>query len=135
MSTYPRHFTTAQANELLPRLQQVLAEARRTLDEAERAEEHVLEMRAKIQGNGHTPQPADENPRQALDAARERFALAVAAIEALGVVLKDAREGLVDFPAWRDGREVFLCWREGEPRVAWWHEIADGYAGRQPLGA
>ena len=34
------------------------------------------------------------------------------------IVLRDMGRGLVDFPAMRDGREVYLCWEEGEPRSA-----------------
>jgi hypothetical protein len=52
---------------------------------------------------------------------------------ALGVESKDYAQGLVDFPAKRDGRTVYLCWRLGEPAVEFWHEIDAGYAGRQPL--
>lgn len=134
MSIYPQHFTPMEADILLPRIQALLAEARRALDEAEHAQEHLLEQRAKVMGNGHAHPPAAEDPHQAFVAAREALAEALAAVEALGVVVKDVRAGLVDFPAWRDGREVFLCWRDGEPRVAWWHDIEAGYVGRQPLG-
>ena len=34
----------------------------------------------------------------------------------LGVALKDIEQGLVDFPAERDGRIVYLCWKQGEKR-------------------
>jgi hypothetical protein len=51
----------------------------------------------------------------------------------LGVELKDALRGLVDFPCWMDDRVVYLCWRLDEPAVAWWHEIDAGFAGRQKL--
>jgi hypothetical protein len=52
---------------------------------------------------------------------------------ALGVEFKDYTQGLVDFPAKRDDRIVYLCWRLGEPAVEFWHEVDAGYAGRQPL--
>ena len=55
------------------------------------------------------------------------------AIAELGVILKDLEVGLVDFPAHRNGREVYLCWRLGEDHIGWWHEIDSGFAGRQPL--
>ena len=42
-------------------------------------------------------------------------------------------EGLVDFYTLRDDRLVFLCWRLGEPHVTYWHDIEDGFAGRQPV--
>lgn len=51
----------------------------------------------------------------------------------LDVLLRDSDPALVDFPAERDGEEIFLCWREPEETVAWWHPIDTGYAGRRPL--
>ena len=50
-----------------------------------------------------------------------------------GILLRDPDTGLVDFPAERDGRRVFLCWRLGEERVGWYHEQRAGYSGRRPL--
>jgi len=51
----------------------------------------------------------------------------------LGVEAKGLDLGLVDFPGEIDGRRVYLCWRVGEPTVQYWHEIEDGFSGRQPL--
>ena len=51
----------------------------------------------------------------------------------LGVELKDPFSGLIDFPCWKDGREVYLCWMLDEPEVAHWHELTAGFAGRQQL--
>ncbi len=49
------------------------------------------------------------------------------------VVLRDLDRGLVDFPALRDGREVYLCWVEGEDEIGFWHGPDAGFAGREPL--
>jgi hypothetical protein len=49
------------------------------------------------------------------------------------IVLRDLDRGLVDFPALREGREVYLCWEEGEPAIGYWHEPDAGFAGRRPL--
>lgn len=54
-------------------------------------------------------------------------------IQALGVVVKDVDQGLVDFIGTRDGREIYLCWRHGEAEIAYWHELNAGFAGRRPL--
>ncbi len=62
-----------------------------------------------------------------------RLYLAVERIRELGVVLKDLDMGLLDFPHERDGRVVFLCWHPPEERVAYWHDLDAGYAGRQPI--
>lgn len=54
-------------------------------------------------------------------------------ILATGAQVKDINTGLLDFPAWRGDHEVFLCWKYGEENIAFWHEIEDGFAGRQPI--
>jgi hypothetical protein len=50
-----------------------------------------------------------------------------------GILLRDPDIGLVDFPAERDGRRVYLCWKLGEEHVAWYHEATGGFGGRRPL--
>ncbi len=58
---------------------------------------------------------------------------ALAELQAAEVVLRDLDRGLVDFPALRDGREVYLCWLEGEDEIGFWHDPDAGYGGREPL--
>ena len=58
---------------------------------------------------------------------------AVAALDQREIVLRDLDRGLIDFPAIRDGREVYLCWIDGEPDIGFWHELDAGYPGRQEL--
>lgn len=50
-----------------------------------------------------------------------------------GCIIKGIAEGLVDFPAILNGREVFLCWKIPEEKVRFWHDLDSGYAGRQKL--
>jgi hypothetical protein len=51
-----------------------------------------------------------------------------------GVELKDYSRGLIDFPSERSGRIVLLCWELSDgDEIEWWHEVDDGYAGRQPI--
>jgi hypothetical protein len=54
-------------------------------------------------------------------------------IQDTGVLIKDLNTGLLDFPALRNGHEVYLCWRWGEGDIAFWHEVDSGFAGRQPI--
>ena len=56
-------------------------------------------------------------------------------LEKIGCELKDYQVGLVDFTSIYEGREVCLCWKLGEEKVAWWHELNAGYAGRKPVTA
>jgi hypothetical protein len=57
----------------------------------------------------------------------------VEAMNAAGVVLRDPETGLVDFPALREGRDIFLCWRVGEEHVMFWHGTDTGFGSRRPL--
>lgn len=50
-----------------------------------------------------------------------------------GIEVKDIDQGLLDFPAERDGTVVFLCWRVDEPSIAFWHPLDTGFQGRQAL--
>jgi hypothetical protein len=63
----------------------------------------------------------------------ERFDALIHQIQDTGVQIKDINTGLLDFSALRKGREVYLCWQYGEGDIAFWHEIDEGYAGRQPI--
>jgi hypothetical protein len=50
-----------------------------------------------------------------------------------GILLRDPDTGLIDFPAERDGEDVFLCWQLGEDDVAYYHGVRSGFSGRKPL--
>jgi hypothetical protein len=54
-------------------------------------------------------------------------------VQEIGCELKDVRLGLVDFYALLDDRLVYLCWRLGEQGITHWHELNEGYGGRQPI--
>lgn len=54
-------------------------------------------------------------------------------IQERGVIVKDLNRGLIDFPHLKDGREVYLCWELGEDAIEFWHEVEDGYSGRQKI--
>jgi hypothetical protein len=50
-----------------------------------------------------------------------------------GVILRDLREGLLDFPAQDGDLEYLLCWKIDEPDIHFWHLESDGFRGRKPL--
>jgi len=58
---------------------------------------------------------------------------AVSRLDDWGIVLRDIRSGLIDFPALVNGRQVWLCWRLGEDGIDWWHDLATGFESRRPL--
>ena len=54
-------------------------------------------------------------------------------LEAIGAELKDPQQGLVDFRSQLEDREIYLCWKLGEPEIGHWHELDEGFEGRQEL--
>ena len=118
----PRWWTVEEANHALPRVAEAVERAQSAASGiAERADA----LSTTATGNGHA-RPAIEEVGEFHDV--------VVALEAEGIVLRDVRTGLVDFPARASsGRGYWLCWIVGEPEVTWWHWPEDGFAGRTPL--
>jgi hypothetical protein len=130
-----RHFTPDEANELLeevrPAAEELVAHRRAWMEATAKG----ARLTSRIAGNGGDFDP--QEPRELeeeLERELEAVAEAVQRLERLGVLVKDAERGLVDFPALREnGEEVLLCWQVGEDEIAFWHGLEEGFAGRKPL--
>ncbi len=129
-----KFFTPEQANRMLPLVKRIVADITSTTRE-------LMAREARMNQIGPEPgEPLNDVYHKDFIEAQEEQEDGVARLhelreelESLGILLKDYQRGLVDFPCWVDGREVYLCWHEGEDAVLWWHEIADGFAGRRPI--
>jgi hypothetical protein len=122
-----RYFTLEQVQAALDIIRPLVAEImeiRQTILSQEPEVWPVVEKAAGNGGNKVASQMAQEIGR--LD-------LAIRAILATGALLKDVNSGLVDFPALREEREIYLCWKYGEEDIRFWHEVDAGFSGRQPL--
>jgi len=130
----PQYFTPDEANEALEDvrpLTEELVEHRRALVELQ---ERQPSLTARIAGNGGNVEPHElQEVQERLDEEVAGIARCVARIHELGALVKDLDEGLVDFPARREGEEVLLCWRLGEDEVGFWHGLEEGFSGRKPL--
>ena len=127
----PRLFTVAEANALLPDLEPTLRALQTQKGELDRGRQRLAELTPRMRGNGHGAEAATLEHRMTELAAA--LAEGIKRISALGIDIKDLDQGLIDFPSLRGGRVVYLCWRLGEDRLAFWHELDAGFAGRQPL--
>jgi len=129
-----RHFTPEEANAALadvrPLVEQMVAHRRAHVEALVRQEE----LEGRIRGNGGGIPPA-ELADAAAEVEREARSLArvIDEVTELGVEVKDIDEGLVDFPALREGEPVLLCWKLGEDEIRYWHTLEGGFAGRRPL--
>lgn len=123
---HERHYTVAEANAELGRLEPLLARLREAKDELLDTDAREALVEASTTNGGGTP------GKQVGEAFLEVRSMLVELTE-MGIVVRDVDRGLVDFPAVLEGREVYLCWELGESEVAHWHELDSGYDARQPL--
>jgi hypothetical protein len=126
-------FTREEAEALLPKIEPLLQEIQQLGREIAEHESHLQVDQTKLMSNGHKPPADTETLQNEVRILNRRIRANVDAILAMGVIVKDLAEGLIDFPSLLHGREVYLCWRLGEDGIHWWHEIEGGFAGRQPL--
>jgi hypothetical protein len=123
---HDRHFTRAEADAMVPKLETLMGELRQAKESLTDAEAHKALSEASG-GNGGGSEGRKVG---------EAFLLVrgmLAQLHEAGIVVRDIDGGLLDFPALLEDREVYLCWRVGEERVAYWHDLDSGFQGRQPL--
>jgi hypothetical protein len=129
-----RYFTVEEANEALEEVRPLTEELvghRRALVELQ---ERQSVLTTRIAGNGGNVEPHElEEVQEQLDEEVAGIARCVARIHEVGALVKDLDDGLVDFPATRDGEDVLLCWRLGENEIGFWHGPDEGFSGRKPL--
>jgi hypothetical protein len=130
-----KYFNREEAEELLPLIEHCLRQARDSKQQVEGLDRELSQASARIMVLGGSL-PAYGK----LSATREQrgklvsqLQEAINQIQDTGCLVKDLDEGLVDFPTLRAGEEVYLCWKLGEERIAYWHGMEEGFAGRKPL--
>lgn len=128
MPIFEKHFTLAEANALVPWVRETF-------------EEFLgLEEKRQVPTDSQMPAPfvpAGKNGKRDKNAPPdpvERMRELLEEVVARGIVIQDPRRGLIDFPGWRAGEEIFLCYElaDGDAIQAW-HSLEGGYAGRRPL--
>jgi hypothetical protein len=122
--TEDRLYTLEEANAQLPDLRERLPRLRIARDGLIAASERIKE--AVASDGGGVADAGWFTHQQTLKTELEHLA-------ERGILLRDPEIGLIDFPAERGGRPVYLCWRLGEDQVAWYHEANAGFGSRKPL--
>lgn len=126
-----RFYTLNEARATLAEVVPLLEELRDLKARLDTARVELEHINPAMRSNGHGMKAMVLEREMTESAARivERASM----ISGLGIEVKDLDQGIIDFPALRDGRVIFLCYRLGEPDIQFWHEIDGGFAGRQPL--
>lgn len=130
-----RTYTVEEANRELPRVRPIVAQIaelsalRPDLEEQLRMAEYA----AQRPGANGDDRERHQQANDAVNGAEEELLKAVMSLNTMGIQLKGALEGLIDFPSYRDGELIELCWKLGEERVEHWHRIGEGFGGRKRL--
>ena len=118
-----RRFTLEQANRSLALVRRVVSDIVQTRENASRLQTQLESSSGKEQ----------KQVQQDLDLAVDKLHTYLDELTEIGCELKDFSVGLVDFIGRHQGRDIYLCWKLGEERVAYFHEINSGFAGRMPV--
>ena len=125
---HDRHYTVEQANAarawVAERVNWIRDARAILIALGGRVEDAIASLNPQVGGS----YPGVEIARPLVELSR-----ALGELEAVDVVVRDIDRGLVDFPAIRDGQEVYLCWLIEEDQIRFWHEPEAGFAGRRPL--
>jgi hypothetical protein len=123
---HERHWTIEDTNAVLPWVADRVRRMRSARDRlADESTMTALPSIATVTGGAW---PGRENAEATLE-----LTFGLEQLSRLDIVVRDLDAGLIDFPALRDGEEVYLCWLVDEPEVTHWHAIEAGFMGRQPL--
>ena len=127
MPTKNKYFSVEEANSIVPQLLVDIPRLQELMNDLTQRYPDVEKARKNAQLNGGSLQGVDYiNCIFKINSLTEQF-------ESKGVILKGIEHGLVDFPALRDGKEIYLCWKNPEPRIEYWHDIHAGFSGRQRI--
>lgn len=122
-------FSPAQANAALPLVRQIAGDVAQN-------QARIGDLTRAYEGKRREPDASQlelNDARRAIAGATGERDACIAELHDLGVQMKDAATGLLDFPGELDGEPVLWCWRLGEERVEYFHTAAEGFAGRRPI--
>jgi hypothetical protein len=125
-SHFSKHYTLEEARALLPSVRQWLEELARHQERLKTLDKRVGQL---ISSGDDAGGPSVNQLVKILADCKvvlQRF-------RSREIQIKDLNRGLLDFPSWRNGREILLCWEKDEDDIEFWHDLESGYAGRERL--
>ena len=128
-------FTLEEVNALVPELTRIVG---KQLERRSSIEKMLDELAGVTGARGDVTPRANDTPdvrRQKREVARavDAYQQGWTEVEVLGGVLKDPKEGLVDFYGKVGERLVWLCWKFGESRIDHYHQLDEGFSGRKRI--
>lgn len=134
MSAPVRVFTLEEANGVLPIVRDHVVWLAAAIDRITIVHDRLAVLEVIGARAETSPEHTElRSARKELEERVRRYNDRLEEFQQVGCLIKNLRDGLVDFYCRRDGRLVFLCWKLGEERIRHWHEINAGFPGRKPV--
>src|SRR5215470_477106 len=111
---FRQHYTVKEARDLLPRVRVWLKHLNDARQRLEKYDKRLTQLLAN--GNDLGGDLVNNWARALADIKQ-----ALREFQKREIQIKDVDRGLVDFPAFVAGNEVFLCWEQDEEDIAFWH--------------
>lgn len=128
MPFFDKHFTVQEANECLPRIREIFSSIHQMISKIQPS----VSIHTKPTSN--LPLSKTNGKHKNKDDQRLELQNLVTEITDQGIVIQDISRGLIDFPAFIQGEEVFLCYElaDGET-LQFYHPLNAGFGGRKPI--
>jgi hypothetical protein len=123
---FTRHYTREEARALLPKVRQWLEHLQRKRRQVEKIDDQISQLLASGNDIGGSLVNQQVKILAEMKGVLNEFSTRE-------IQIKDLDRGLIDFPAFIGGKEVFLCWEQDEEDIEYWHDLESGYAGREKL--
>jgi hypothetical protein len=125
-SQFTKHYTRDEARSLLPQIRVWLDDLAENREQLKALDEQI---RSRLSQHDDLGGPTVNNWVRTLAEIKDL----IEEFQSREIQIKDLERGLIDFPAFRGGKEVFLCWEKDEDDIEFWHDLSSGYAGREPI--
>jgi hypothetical protein len=123
---FNKHYTLQEARALLPQIRIWLEEALKLQQSIQQREPGIAARLSEGDDLGGPIVNASLRSLAELKRIVDHF-------QELEIQIKDLERGLIDFPAYIGGKEVFLCWEKDEDDIEFWHDLESGYGGREKI--
>ncbi len=134
MPHFDKHFTLAEALALLPRIREIFFRIQKLFDEAREGHTIILKNPEELTSGRTNGDQKKFKPHRNREEITNEINELVIEIADQGIVIQDVYRGLIDFPAYVKGEEVFLCYELNDgDSINYFHSLDTGYAGRLPL--
>lgn len=134
--THRRLFTLEEANQLIPELENRLAQIFSKKENYAQKHDKVFMHELLCEAEGDVkPSPSEsvESDIKQMEDAVTGLEEDLQGIRALGCYLRNLDRGFIDFLARKDGELVFFCWKKGENTIQYYHSQQHGFSQRIPL--